>query len=101
MKDEAKSYLAEGFSKEDGGGVKFRRIRLHNRSGNTYYRSLWLNCLSDEETRSYKALLKRPQLIEALDELIDIPGLWADMRMSRMYKLIGMKCDEVCDYIAS
>lgn len=50
---------------------------------------------SDHVRRCARQLLRNLRLREALDPLLDVPGLRSGMRISTAHKLISLKCDEV------
>jgi hypothetical protein len=40
-------------------------------------------------------LTRHDALTEAFDDLLDIPGLWAGMKITTLQKMMALKCDAV------
>lgn len=85
-------------------GLIYHNIRLYSGSlnGTRNIQALkhWWSVLESgpgSRKRSYlKTFLKRKkEIAEALDSLLPIPGLWADMHLGLLHKLGAMRCDEV------
>ena len=77
-------------------GEIFRKIRLYHRANDQSAEDRWWACLDRSKLKDLRQLIKRPQLLAAFDELIDMPGLWARIQLGALHRLLALKCDEVC-----
>ncbi|ETN44455.1 uncharacterized protein HMPREF1541_10636 [Cyphellophora europaea CBS 101466] len=90
--------LIEEYSNEEkpSDGEIYRKIRQYEREGNICFKKRWKALLSKHGRRSLQQLSnhREGELAAAFDNLLDIPGLWAGMRISTLHKIMQMKCDE-------
>ena len=96
---ELRATLVDEYSNEEkpSDGEIYCKIRQYEREGNICFKRRWKARLSRHGQRSLRQLFDHGdgELTAAFDSLLDIPGLWAGMRISTLHKMIGMKCDEV------
>ena len=76
-------------------GEIYRNVRHCERERDLYSKGQWMTRLSRQGKKSLELLDKYEGLKDAFDNLLDIPGLWEDMRLSTLYKLTSMKCNDV------
>ena len=77
----------------------YYRLRLEDREDKARALAAWQtqkNSLSsDHARRCVRGLLKNTLLKEALDPLLDIPGMRSGLLISTIHKLLTAKADEV------
>lgn len=94
---ELKTCLIEEYSNEEkpGEGEIYRKIRQYYLQRNLSFENRWWARLTPYGRKNLKGLLRRRELTAAFDVLLDIPGRWCGMKISTLYKMMAMKCDEV------
>ena len=81
-------------------GDVYRSMRLHelHQQGNRLDSELrareWRSQLSPCKQKIVKLLLRRPAIVQALDELLAFPGLWNGLRIGNFHKHLALHCDE-------
>jgi hypothetical protein len=112
QRDELIRTLQESYSNDHfpADGRIYRKIRSyqgypHRQSSNKAAENYWWAVLesspgSRKGGRSrkggyLKSLLKHKLLRERFDDLLSIDGLWDDMNIGVLHKLLAMRCDEV------
>lgn len=100
LADKTKQRLREGYSYSINytDGEIFRQIRLSQFQNDIIGEARWLARLSRTKARDLKALLKRKRLIEALDSILALRGLWSAFKLGSMDVFSTLKCDEVCSF---
>jgi hypothetical protein len=100
LNEEARQDFAEGFvsRKEFTHGDIFRHIRIYNGRATEEAQlaeQRWRFRLSPTQERDMDQLIKRRDLIKALDSLLDFRGFWSVLRLGSLDKLLSSRCDEV------
>ncbi|PVH95424.1 hypothetical protein DM02DRAFT_690214, partial [Periconia macrospinosa] len=76
-------------------GDIFRKIRLYHRAGDTASENLWWSYLDHSKPKDLRQLLNKKKIMASeFDRLIDMPGLWAGVRLGALHRLLALKCDE-------
>ncbi|CAI6337035.1 unnamed protein product [Periconia digitata] len=75
-------------------GDIFRKIRLYHRERDTTSENLWWSYLDHSKPKDLSQLLNKESMASAFDSLIEIPGLWAGVRLGTLQRLLALKCDE-------
>jgi hypothetical protein len=91
------SRIVELYSNEQrpSDGEIFRKIRLYHRENDVLSENQWWACLDNSKLRNLRQLLKNGPLTSAFDSLMDMPGLWTNVRLGALNRLLALKCDEV------
>ncbi|EKG13853.1 hypothetical protein MPH_08985 [Macrophomina phaseolina MS6] len=76
-------------------GIILRKILLYRREGNEALENKWWARLSTTKQKDLKQLLKKPLFMNALNELLDMPGLWYPIKLGTLHRLLTLRCDEV------
>lgn len=76
-------------------GEIFWKIRHYQRCGDEDAENSWWAYLDHSKPKDLRQLMKKPKLISAFDDLLDMPGLWATIQLGTLHRLLTMKCDEV------
>ncbi|KAF5023660.1 hypothetical protein F66182_4280 [Fusarium sp. NRRL 66182] len=72
----------------------YRLIRKYMKSHDKARVEECLTRLSPPKQVSLKGLLKRPQLVHALDVLIKFPGVLGGLQLGNIHKYLALHCDE-------
>lgn len=75
-------------------GDIYRYIRHHGKDGSRRANLEWRVHLSSCKERILDLLLKRTQIVQALDKLLPLPGLWPGLQMGNIHKHLALHCDE-------
>ncbi|KAH7065100.1 hypothetical protein B0J12DRAFT_561719 [Macrophomina phaseolina] len=75
-------------------GIILRKILLYRREGNEALENKWWARLSTTKQKDLKQLLKKPLFMNALNELLDMPGLWYPIKLGTLHRLLTLRCDE-------
>ncbi|KAH7330033.1 hypothetical protein BKA65DRAFT_404486, partial [Rhexocercosporidium sp. MPI-PUGE-AT-0058] len=91
-----KTALIEEYANEKppSAGAIYCKIYKYRQERDLYSEGRWRSRLSKNDTRCLKQLSRHPDLKAAFDDLLDLPGLWEDMRISTLSKVISMGCKE-------
>lgn len=94
---ELRTCLIEEYSNEakPADGEIYRKIRQYHFEKNTSFEKRWWTRLTPHGAKNLKQLLRHDEFTAAFDPLLEIPGLWAGMRISTIHKMMAIKCDEV------
>jgi len=94
---ELQTALIEEYANEKppSAGEIYCKIHKYTQERDLYSEGRWRSRLSKNDTRCLKQLSRHSDLKAAFDDLLDLPGLWGDMRISTLNKLISMGCKEV------
>lgn len=76
-------------------GEIFRHIRLCNKLGKNMEERRWWSRLTNSKRKDVEQLLRKSDLCEGFDRLLDMPGLWAGLKLGALHRLLTLKCDEV------
>ena len=82
-------------------GEFYLNLRKFQQENNVELESLWLSHLSKHKRKYFKKLVESKHLRDGFDRLLAIPGLWNDMRLSTLHKLLSGRCDEVSSSIGN
>jgi hypothetical protein len=90
-------WLTEGFVNEEGpgDGELYYKIRMYNKEQRSSLEAKWTTWLKGNRAANLNGLTKHKGMTEAFDALLDIPGLWQDMQLTKLHKLIGLYTHEV------
>lgn len=94
-----RSWLVEEYSNEQKptDGEIYCKLRQYDAERNLVSKSRWKSRLRGIRPKSLNTLYKHEDLTDAFDALLDIPGLWRDMKLSTIHKLFPLRCNEVGD----
>ena len=92
-----KQALREGYfySAPYASGEIFRYIRLCHYDNDTLGEKRWRGKLSLYQEKYFKIILDRKLLIEALDSVLHIQGVWRTFYVGSLNHFISLGCDEV------
>jgi hypothetical protein len=76
-------------------GEIFQKICYYDKQNNAQAEEKWWARLSDTKQKDLKQLLKKEAFVYALDELLEIPGLWSRVKLGTLHRFLTLKCDEV------
>lgn len=95
MPEEHIKHLVQGYNSKqnDTDGEIFRKI-ISSRD-DSEARSYWLNELSSTKRNDVRQLIKNRRYATIFDPIRDIPGLFANIQLGQLHRLLGMGCDEV------
>ena len=96
--ENARQSLRDGYSYSANysDGEIFRHVRRSQLAGNTLEERRWRSRYSKAKERKLKLLLKRPVLLNALDSILPVRGLWKAFHAGSLDFLVAQRCDEVC-----
>lgn len=77
-------------------GVVLRKILLYRREGSKALENKWWARLSTSKQKDFKQLLSKSLFVNALNSLLDMPGLWYPIKLGALHRLLTLRCDEVC-----
>lgn len=95
MPEEHIKLLVQGYNykQNDTDGEIFRKIISSREDAEA--RSYWLNELSSTKRNDVRQLIKNRRYTTIFDPIRDIPGLFANIQLGQLHRLLGMGCDEV------
>ena len=98
LADKTKQRLREGYTYSINytDGEIFRQIRLSQFQNDIIGESRWRARLTRSKARDLKTLLKRKRLVNSLDSILAIRGLWSAFKLGSMDVFSTLRCDEVC-----
>lgn len=76
-------------------GVVLRKILLYRREGSKSLENKWWARLSTSKQKDLKQLLSKSLFVNALNDLLDMPGLWYPIKLGALHRLLTLRCDEV------
>lgn len=96
---ELRTTLVEEYSNKEklSDSEIYHKVRQYEREGNVCFKKRWKAHLSNHGRRGLRQLCGHGdgEFVAAFNKLLDIPGLWDGIRISTVYKMLEMKCDEV------
>ena len=87
-----KEYANEKKSSDD---EVYKKIRNYESQKQFSLKMRWWTLLFTHRVRNLKQLLRHEKFILAFDTFLKIPALLTEMRISILYKMFAIKCDEV------
>lgn len=75
-------------------GEVYRKVRYYQKKGEDRLAQTWMIRLSNRKQRSLAQWFLQSDLVEALDQLLDFPGLWIGLEIGNFTKHIGVHCNE-------
>lgn len=75
-------------------GEVYRKVRYYQKNGEDRLAQNWMIRLSNRKQRSLAQWFLQNDLVEALDQLLDFPGLWFGLEIGNFTKHIGVHCNE-------
>lgn len=97
LNNDTKQALREGYSysaKYPSGEV-FRHMRLCHYNNDPLGAERWRGRFSPSQDKFLNQLLKRPILLDALDSILHIQGVWREFYIGSLDVFLFPKCDEV------
>jgi hypothetical protein len=97
LENETKEALREGYSYSApyaSGEIFYYMRRCHLR-GDDIGEQRWRARLSDGQAKYYDILLKRTKIINALDSMLPIQGVWRGFYVGSLNHMIAFGADEV------
>ncbi|OBT59293.1 hypothetical protein VE04_00377 [Pseudogymnoascus sp. 24MN13] len=89
-----------GYSSDYTDGEIFRQVRRCQVSADTLGEIQWRARLTATKNRDIDQLLKREIILNALDSLLPIKGLWKEFKLGSLHLLLNMRIDEeIAHYI--
>lgn len=76
-------------------GEIYCKIHQYHFEKNISFEKRWWTRLTSHDVKNLKQLLRHGKFTTAFDTLLEIPGLWAGMKISTIHKIMAIKCDEV------
>jgi hypothetical protein len=108
---ETSAYEAFAHEQSYTDGTIFRNIRLYSRKGNAIEEDKWWARLTETKKKDLRQLIssnkyhnipcrnkennESERLIDALDDLLELPGLWLPIQLGTLHRLHGLRCREV------
>ncbi|EKG09993.1 hypothetical protein MPH_12955 [Macrophomina phaseolina MS6] len=75
-------------------GDIFRKIRTYHKQGDEKSERKWWARLSNTKQKDLKQLFKIPELTDAFDNLVGMPGMWQSFQLGTLHRLLTLHCDE-------
>ncbi|KAH7033932.1 hypothetical protein B0J12DRAFT_766202, partial [Macrophomina phaseolina] len=75
-------------------GDIFRKIRTYHKQGDEKSERKWWARLSNTKQKDLKQLFKSPELTDAFDNLVGMPGMWQSFQLGTLHRLLTLHCDE-------
>ena len=97
LNKDTKQALSEGYSysAKYTSGELFRHMRLCHYDNDPLGVQRWRGRFSSSQDTFLEQLFKRPILVEALDSILHIQGVWRDFYIGSLDVILFPKCDEV------
>jgi hypothetical protein len=76
-------------------GEVFRKIRFYHQKQDQLSEHRWWACLDHSKPKDLRQLLKKQLITAAFDAMVDMPGLWSNVQLGALHRLLALKCDEV------
>jgi hypothetical protein len=91
------TYLIEEFANKEPptDGELYRKIRLYHFQQQRSLKKKWKARLRGSREKNLTGLLRNKDLTTAFNTLLEIPGLWDGMKLSKIHKWVAMRCDKV------
>ena len=104
LSDDTRQNLREGYgySSNYTDGEIFRQLRRCQVAADRLGEGRWRARYSPTKDRDLKQLLKRQTLLDALDSILPVKGLWKAFYLGSLDIFLALRCDEVrlllCDH---
>lgn len=73
----------------------YRKIRQYHFQRHHNLEAKWISWLRGNRAKNLKGLIRQPDLADAFDALLDIPGLWDGMKLTMLPNVVAFPCREV------
>ncbi|KAH7108733.1 hypothetical protein B0J11DRAFT_390979, partial [Dendryphion nanum] len=80
--------------KKPSDGEIYWKIRQYEQERNFCFKNRWKAILKTTSRRGLRQLDDHEELAAAIDDVMVMPGMRDDLRLSTIHKITGMKCDE-------
>ncbi|KAH7108866.1 hypothetical protein B0J11DRAFT_602052 [Dendryphion nanum] len=80
--------------KKPSDGEIYWKIRQYEQERNLCFKNRWKAILKTTSRRGLRQLDDHEELAAAIDDVMAMPGMRDDLRLSTIHKITGMKCDE-------